>query len=381
MATERDDARPRPLAEGGGQSGDERLTGLFAEARAPEPPWPAERLQRIGARLAYVRTTAGTRRSPAFRVAFAAVSLLVVSTGVSLAARGLGHVFRRPSREAATVERPVRPKVRGRTTPAPKPAVSAPTPETAPAPEPAPVATTPTPPRRLALRTPAPPARAELAPDVAAATAPAPMPTETSAAPALAPPPMPASRAVVRAPEAGPHFAGRAPRIRPDDRLAHREPLAPELEAFTTAMSLLRARRDNAAALTALDEYLRSYPTGLFVHEARLGRVDALLALGRRGDAREAMDALPLGNDALGLELTVTRGELRAGTDCKGALADFDRALAGRLTDPLAERALFGRAVCRTRQGRAAEARADLEEYLRRFPSGARAEAARGRLR
>jgi hypothetical protein len=80
------------------------------------------------------------------------------------------------------------------------------------------------------------------------------------------------------------------------------------------------------------------------------------------------------GND----ERRVLRGELRAVMGSwRDALKDFDHVLAtndgtrdGRSRPGLGERALWGRAVVRNHLGDDPGARADLIEYLRRFPRG-----------
>ena len=66
--------------------------------------------------------------------------------------------------------------------------------------------------------------------------------------------------------------------------------LARELLQVRAASEALRDGRGEDA-LAAVDRYLRSYPTGTFVPEARLHRSEALCLLGRRDEARAAAAA------------------------------------------------------------------------------------------
>ncbi len=74
------------------------------------------------------------------------------------------------------------------------------------------------------------------------------------------------------------------------------------------------------------------------------------------------------------------RAELRADADCRRALADFDTVLAQAPSASLDERALFGRAGCRLREGDGPGAESDLRTYLARYPAGRFADQARARL-
>jgi hypothetical protein len=148
-----------------------------------------------------------------------------------------------------------------------------------------------------------------------------------------------------------------------------------ESRLLADALTLLRQRREPARALRALDAYERRFPAGALAPEASAARIDALLELGRRGQALERLDALAL--DRLpplprAAELRVLRGELRAGGgSLAGAVSDFTAAL-GMTGAPssVIERALYGRGSSRARLGDTAGARADLQDYLRRFPRG-----------
>ena len=154
--------------------------------------------------------------------------------------------------------------------------------------------------------------------------------------------------------------------------------LSQEARLLNLAMVQLRQRRDGAAALATLNEYLQHYPQGTLAAEARGARIDALLLLQRKGEALKALDATRLEPVGRGQELLVIRGELRARRDCASAIRDFELVLGRAAPAPLEERALFGRAVCRRRQGDEQGARVDADAYLARFPDGRFASTVRG---
>ena len=146
------------------------------------------------------------------------------------------------------------------------------------------------------------------------------------------------------------------------------------------ALRALRQERDGLTALRTLDLYERRFPDGKLHREAELARVDALLLVGRRVEALGLLDARSLDALPRSIELRVTRGELRLETGrASDAKNDFDVALVSAHGD-LADRALYGRAGARGKMGDFADARADLEEYLRRFPAGRHAAEARAAI-
>jgi tetratricopeptide (TPR) repeat protein len=207
---------------------------------------------------------------------------------------------------------------------------------------------------------PAPPAvEEEPAPDV---SVPPPPPVR-----AAAPRPRPAARPVETAPEAAPAEA----------------PIVAESRLLAEALATLRQHHDPQQALRALDAYERRFPSGALAPEAAAARIDALLALGRRGQALERLESLQLERLPRGAELRVLRGELRAGRGrLAEAVSDFSAVLSLAAAPPaVVERALYGRGSCRSRLGDAAGARADLREVVRRFPGGALAGAAERALR
>ncbi len=153
---------------------------------------------------------------------------------------------------------------------------------------------------------------------------------------------------------------------------------------LTTAVRRLRTAHDPASALAALDDYRARFPGGVLAPEAAMLRAEALLQIGRKGDALAELDGLSLAQMPNSDEPHVLRGELRAAVGrWREALADFDVVLRGHAgagadigTPPDAkahgrlERALWGRALARSRLGDDAGARADLRECLRLFPRG-----------
>lgn len=159
------------------------------------------------------------------------------------------------------------------------------------------------------------------------------------------------------------------------------EAILKESQALGAAMARLRQAHDPAGALALLDSYRQQFPHGLLQPEAELLRITALLGVGKRREALTALDQHPLADDTpRGMELRVTRGELRAAAGrCAESLADFTAAIA-QVQGELLERGLYGRSSCRAQRGDAAGARADLTEYLRRFPSGRFSAAARRTL-
>jgi len=182
----------------------------------------------------------------------------------------------------------------------------------------------------------------------------------------------PAPLARPRAPAGGASVSGRPGAAEP----APTE-LAQETQLLGTALAELRQQHDGVAALATVNTYLGRFPGGTLLGEARRARVDALLLLGRKDEARRALDGLELEPVGRGQELLLIRGELRARHRCADAIADFDVVLGHAAPPPLAERALFGRAVCREQEGQRGAAREDAVAYLARFPAGKFANAAR----
>jgi hypothetical protein len=155
--------------------------------------------------------------------------------------------------------------------------------------------------------------------------------------------------------------------------------LALESEQLQKALARLRRDRDPQGALLLLDEYQSRYPRGVLSLEAAVARVDALLILGRRSEALERLSRLPLERVGRRNELQLVRGELYSDRDCNRAIADFSAVLSLDGNGPFAERALYGRAMCRLRQSDPS-ATNDLRSYLARYPNGRFADAVRQQL-
>jgi hypothetical protein len=156
--------------------------------------------------------------------------------------------------------------------------------------------------------------------------------------------------------------------------------LAAESELLLRALHELRRERDPEGCLRELDRYAAQFPSGILSHEAERARIDALLMAGRRADARAALSQVTLGDGARDHELLLIRAELWGEDDCTRALPDYELVLGPDVPPALAARALWGRAVCRSRLGDEEGARADLAAYLARYPAGSHAPAARQRL-
>jgi TolA-binding protein len=148
--------------------------------------------------------------------------------------------------------------------------------------------------------------------------------------------------------------------------------LGQEATSLSAALSALKAGgKENASrALPAIDQHLQKFPRGALELEARVARVDALLVLGRRQEARRELSALPIESVGRKNELRLIRAELRADDDCRAALNDFQVLVEQALPSALAERALFGRAACLLKLGNQAAADRDFSRYLERFPNG-----------
>jgi hypothetical protein len=157
-------------------------------------------------------------------------------------------------------------------------------------------------------------------------------------------------------------------------------PLADESRRLGLVYTQLRRNRDADAALAEVAQYLRFYPDGVLVHEARLAEIDALLMKGEPDQALTALSRVRLGNRPRELELRLIRGELQARRDCAAASGDFSAVLAARADAPLQERALRGQAACDLQSGDRPAARLHLTEYLRRFPDSQHAARARAQL-
>ena len=151
---------------------------------------------------------------------------------------------------------------------------------------------------------------------------------------------------------------------------ANASALAAESAALEAALLKLRREHDAAGALALLDQSDALFARGSLGLEAKIARVDSLLALGRKREALLLLERLPFAQVGRGSELRLLRAELRARSDCGSALADFDLLTRVALPPLLAERAVYGRAACELQVGDDAHARSDFGAYLQRYPEG-----------
>jgi hypothetical protein len=197
------------------------------------------------------------------------------------------------------------------------------------------------------------------------AVAPAPRATQPSFPRAAAPQPLATLEASLPDPAASAAFPLPA-------AAASSSRLGQEAASLAAALSALKAGgKDNAwRALQGIDQHLQRFPRGALELEARVARVDALLIIGRRQEARRELSALPIERVGRKNELRLIRAELRADDDCRTALSDFQVLVDQSLPDAWTERALFGRGACLLKLGEKAAAERDFGRYLARFPSG-----------
>ena len=149
--------------------------------------------------------------------------------------------------------------------------------------------------------------------------------------------------------------------------------LAEESALVMSALTALRRQDDPGRALAILDRHDSRFPRGDLADEAALARVEALVKMKRSSDALALLEARgPSRRGSSQRKLVLMRAELRAASGrCAAALDDLDALLVGAPpADAVTERALWGRAACRASGGQADAARADLQSYLRLFPSG-----------
>ncbi len=201
---------------------------------------------------------------------------------------------------------------------------------------------------------------------------------QAEAAPAVAPAPALVEAELPHAIAAPPRSTGIATGTLAEEPAAP-STLALESELLQRALAKLRRDRDPNGALQLLDDYQTRYPRGVLSLEAAVARVDALLSLGRRAEALERLSRLPLERVGRRIELQLVRGELYSDRDCNRAIADFSAVLTLGSDGPFAERAMYGRAMCRLRQSDPA-ATNDLRSYLARYPNGRFADAMRQQL-
>jgi hypothetical protein len=195
-------------------------------------------------------------------------------------------------------------------------------------------------------------------------------PLQRPGPPAVEPPPFEAPVAVLAPPRRSLE-RGTTPRGLGEPRLATEAPS--EALLLGGALRALRADHAPLRALAKLDEHRRRFPDGALQREAALARVEALLALGRQDDALVVLDGLGLEPSGANRKAQLARAELRASRGrCADAIGDLDHVLDIPTDDNLAARAYYARARCALHVHDPVRARADLREYLTRFPGGPR---------
>jgi tetratricopeptide (TPR) repeat protein len=166
---------------------------------------------------------------------------------------------------------------------------------------------------------------------------------------------------------------------RPSEHRAAMVAPSSETALLASAFRELRSGGNPEAALRSLDRYDRRFPDGTLRSEARIARIEALLALDRPAEALRLLEELGAG--AITRDVRITRAELLAANQrCAIAIRDFDRVLAVRDNDAPGARALYGRASCHLRAADTRAARQDLTRYLALNPTGPMASAARRAL-
>lgn len=395
---------------------DEASAGALLRSAAEHGPVEEKRLAEIHAHLrASRRSRSFARPAPRLLRQLAFAAGFVLCGGVLSAS--VMHVMRRPPKApevapAPTVESQKKPLRRtpGRRAPgetmSPLQAPEAPAPDPTPQVQPTPSAA-PEPPARTEVpasatgpRLPSPhrrvasrewPGAAPIAlpgerptPSVVAAS-PSRNPSEPNAW--LAPPEMP-SPPLPRAPVERPvptAVEQPVPTVPPSPALpapAQPSRLARESRWLASAIAKLRQEGQPEAALAILDQHQSELSAGPLAPEANATRIEALLRLGRNGQALVLLDGQRLSAHGLGREMLVARAELRAEKGrTSAAIHDFDLILsAPSQADGITERALYGRATCRAKSGDRDGAHGDLTQYLNAFPQGRFAQDARSAL-
>ncbi|HET6284245.1 MAG TPA: tetratricopeptide repeat protein [Polyangia bacterium] len=368
----------------GGSAPEDRLVSLMRRAEHNRGLDPAVR-SRVLRRL---NTTASRRDSAAPMLRWGLVAFVLLSSGGVVASVGLGRWWRpvpaaapavpqvRPATKAPRSARRQLPQGQDPVSDSALAPIGAPQEEAAAElPAPSPIAAPVAPPTSVVVAA-EPRRRPAATVRLARNSVSRPAPSPAMPAPAAIEPPAPAlAERPVAAPAATPAPRAVPPRLMlepPPTRatLPMPSPLSVEAQLIRSAVVRLRRDRDAAGALAELDIYLARFPRGTLQHEARIARADALLSLKRDGEALQALEDVNLGPQGRDQELRVIRGELGSISHCTQAIADFTQVLAATPPAPLAERALYGRAACRVRQGDSEGAVRDLTAYLRRFPAG-----------
>ena len=142
-----------------------------------------------------------------------------------------------------------------------------------------------------------------------------------------------------------------------------------ETAFLADALKRLHHEHDAVGALALLETYPQRFPRGQLAGEVALVEAEALLKLGRREELVEHLDPKVIADLPRAPELSLLRSEALAKLGrCQEALPGYSALLEQPLDPPTRERALFGRALCRTSLGRIEGAREDLARLLAEFP-------------
>ncbi|MDX2023587.1 MAG: hypothetical protein SF187_25340 [Deltaproteobacteria bacterium] len=164
------------------------------------------------------------------------------------------------------------------------------------------------------------------------------------------------------------------------DTTAWALPPSAEAQLLREAVRSLRVERRPAVALDMLKEFERVYADSDLAYEAKMLSAEALLALGQRSEALEALNAVAH-KRSLPIELALLRAELlAAGHQCKEAMAALQQIRGAALRPLQQERVLYGEGVCLAELGDSAAARRVYLDYQTRFPHGRFAQSVRRAL-
>lgn len=129
--------------------------------------------------------------------------------------------------------------------------------------------------------------------------------------------------------------------------------------------------------------YLRRFPDGRLGQEAELNIIEIELKRGRHKPALAAIDRFLAehADSERVADLRLQKGHvLRARADFSAAVSVYDRAAQTAIRARIADEATYYAAWCQSERGQTDDARARLRAYLKRFPDGRHAAAARKSL-
>ncbi|MBX7117147.1 MAG: hypothetical protein K1X64_22715 [Myxococcaceae bacterium] len=157
--------------------------------------------------------------------------------------------------------------------------------------------------------------------------------------------------------------------------------LLAEAQLIARAAQTLRAQHNASEALTLLDEHTKRFSSPTLADEARLLRIEALIAAEQPEQALALLRSDGPSSTPRTEMLRLLEAELLSQLNqCGEALQTLEPLLAPTVSRTVQERALIDRAACASTIGDFQSSRHTLEQYLERFPSGSFAEEARQRL-